>query len=102
MKYKIRINQKKWQELKNQLKPGQSWWALVGIILFFFVPEIIAFFWGDAIKKYFQMQEQISSSLFYKKLYHELQSLGENSWFNIILGVIFVVWFFYEKRTSKS
>ncbi len=102
MKVKLQISKEKWNELKNQLRPGQSWWALIGIVLFFFVPEIIAFFWGDSIKKYFQMHENMSSSLFYKKLYHTLQSLGENSWFNIILGIVFVIWFFYEKKTSKS
>ena len=95
-KYRVHINQEKLQELKERIKPGKSYWALFGIIVFFFLPEFIAYFWGDSIKAFFQAKEAISVG-FNKILYKELESLGENSTFNIILGVVFTIWFFKER-----
>ena len=102
MKYKVRINQDKLEEVKAKLKPGKSWWALVGIVLFFFLPEIAAFFWGDEISKYFSIKEQTSVDSMHKFLYHQLQSLGENSIFNIVLGVIFTIWFFKGRKEEEN
>ncbi len=102
MKYRVRINQEKLEELKKQLKPGHSWWALVGIIVFFFVPEIIAFFWGDEISKYFALKEKNSIDFLHKFLYGQLKSLGKNSIFNITLGIGFVVWFFKGRKEHKD
>ena len=96
-RYKIKINQEKLEEVKSQLKPGRSYWALAGIILFFFVPEIIALFWGESIVSFFQAKEAEATGA-YKLIYKTLQSLGENSLFNIALGVAFVVWFFKERK----
>jgi len=93
-KYKIRINQDKLNELKKQLQPGRSWWALVGIIFFFFLPELIAYIWGDEIVKYFTNLENSTTDSMYRFLYKQLKGLGENSLFNLSLGVIFLVWFF--------
>ena len=95
---KGRINEEKLEELKNRLKPGKSWWALFGIIFFFFVPEVVAFIWGDEIKNYFAIKEQNSFDSIHKLLYHNLKSLGENSILNITIGKAFVVWFFKEKK----
>ena len=98
MKYRVRLNEEKLEELKNRLKPGKSWWALLGIVVFFFVPEIAAFFWGDEIKNYFALQEKNSIDVIHKFLYHSLKSLGENSILNISIGIAFVVWFFKERK----
>jgi len=93
-KYKVRINQEKLDILKEQLAPSKSWWGLIGIVVFFFVPEIIAYFYGDSIIAYFTNLQNSASSTALKYLYKSLKSLGENSYFNIILGIVFVVWFF--------
>lgn len=98
MKYRVRINKEKLEELKKQLHPGHTWWAFAGIIVFFFVPEIIAYYWGDEIVKYFELKEHNSVDFIHKFLYKHLKSLGENSIFNIILGIGFVLWFFSSKR----
>jgi hypothetical protein len=96
-KYKVKINQDKLEELKKQLAPSKSWWGLVGIIVFFFIPEIIAYFKGDEIVAYFKVLENSSSNVVIKYLYKQLESLGRNSYFNITLGLLFVVWFFKLK-----
>jgi len=97
-RYKIKINQEKLEHLKNQLKPGKSYLALVGIIVFFFIPEIIAFFYGEEIRAFFQAKEDSALGVT-KLLYKELKSLGENSFFNIALGFVFVIWFFKERKS---
>jgi len=97
-KYRVRINQEKLNELKKQLQPGRSWWALVGIIVFFFLPEVAAYFYGDAIKHFFALKASSSESFLQAKLYKQLESLGENSLFNILLGILFTIWFFRGRK----
>ncbi len=101
MKYRVRINQEKLEELKKQLRPGHSWRALAGIIIFFFVPEIAAFFWGDEITKYFALKEQHSQDYLHKLLFKQLKSLGENSIFNLTIGFGFLIWFFKVRKEKK-
>ena len=102
MKYKIRINKERLELLKSQLAPSKSYLGLIGIVVFFFVPEIIAFFWGDEIKSYFLNLEKASSSFFEAYFYKVLQSLGENSIFNIVLGVLFLIWFFKLRKENNK
>jgi hypothetical protein len=94
MKYRVRIDQDKLSQLKEQLQPSKSWWSLVGIVFFFFVPEIVAYFYGDSIVKYFTSLQNSTTNAALKYIYKTLKSLGENSFFNIILGVVFLIWFF--------
>lgn len=98
MKYRIHINEEKLKKLKKQLQPGRSWWALVGIIVFFFLPEFIAYIWGDEIVKYFTILEHNSTDFLHRFLYKQLKSLGENSLFNLSLGLLFLIWFFKARR----
>ena len=86
------------QNLINQLKPKTSWWSLIGIIIFFFLPEVIAYFWGEDIIKYSDLMQKRTDDYLYQKLYESLKMFGENSIFNIILGFLFLGWFFYERR----
>ena len=97
-KYKIRVNKKKLEEINKQIAPGKSWWALVGIFVFFFLPEIVAFFWGDEIYKYFQIKEANAIEPMQKFLYRQLESLGKNSLINITIGILFTIWFFKRRK----
>ena len=84
--------------LSKQLKPKTSWWSLFGIIMFFFVPEIIAFFWGDRIVTYCNFMQQHTDDYMMQKLYGFSKILGENSILNIVIGLGLTGWFFYERR----
>ena len=96
MKYRVRINREKLEELKKQLNPGHSWWALVGIIVFL-IPELIAFIWGDEIIKYCLPREQNAPNYFIKLYYKFLKSFGKNSILNLTFGIISLIWFFKER-----
>ncbi len=100
---KIKINKDKLHEAKEQLKPKSTWWALIGIVFFFFVPEIIAYFWGTELKVYFEHLATQESSQIMKKLYQETaQMISENSILNIIIGFGFVYWWYYERKKILS
>ena len=42
------------QQSLEQLKPKKTVWGILGVALFFILPEIIAFIWGDTITAYTQ------------------------------------------------
>ena len=90
------------QKLIDALRPGRSYWAFIGIVLFFIIPEIAALLWGDRIKAYFHLLSQEAPDAFLAKTYQALEGLGEFSWLNFLLGVGLVVWFFYEKYSHRK
>lgn len=94
---RVRINEEKFEELKDKLRPGRSWWALLGIVVFFFLPEIAAYFYGAEIKHFFALKASSAGSFLQAKLYGQLESLGENSFLNITVGVLFTIWFFKSR-----
>jgi len=101
VQFKLRVNKKKLDELNKKLAPGKSWWAFIGILLFFFLPELVAFFWGDRITAYFSNLENNASDSLHKFLYRQLKGFGQNSIFNISLGLIFIVWFFKARKKDN-
>ncbi len=90
------------KNLSKNLKPKTSWWSLVGIIFFFFVPEVVAYFWGDSIIVYFNMMQRGTDDYMKQKLYETLKTFGENSLVNIVVGLGLVGWFFYERRRDEK
>ena len=97
---RVRFNKEKFNsEVVEKLKPTTSWWALVGIIFFFFVPEIIAYIWGVEIKHFFLELQKSTDDNLQKTLYKKLaELLSENSLINILIGFGFVWWFFHERK----
>ena len=97
---RIRFNKEKFNsEVIEKLKPTTSWWALVGIIAFFFLPEIIIFFWGDELKSYLLSQQYLIQDPTLKSWYIKLANMAsENSILNIIVGILLIIWFFYERK----
>ncbi len=103
MKKRVRINKEKLEEAKEQLKPKTTWLALLGIIFFFFVPEVVAFFWGAELKTYFLHIASLQDSTVMKKLYEETADMiSENSILNIAIGFGFVYWWYHERRKSSK
>ena len=96
---RVRINKDKLNEAKDRIKPQATWWALVGIIFFFFVPEIVAYFWGAELKSYFLQIASLQDSSILKKLYEESADMvSENSILNITIGLGFVYWWYHERK----
>ena len=70
MKQKIKTNIQKitqhptTQKTLVSLKPEKSIWGFLGIVLFFIVPEIVAFIWGVQITEFAKAQTILASSFF--------------------------------------
>ncbi len=80
----------------EQLKPKKTFWSLFGVALFFIVPEIVAFVWGDEITAYAQhhLSQPLPLEEEYKYKMIEMM-FGEGSWFNLLFGIGLLVWAFF-------
>ena len=84
------------QQSLKQLKPKKTFWSLLGVALFFIVPEIVAIVWGADIKAWTQshLAEPLTLDEEYK--YKAIEMLfTEPSYLNLILGVALLVWAFF-------
>ena len=98
---RVRINKDKLEEAKNKIKPQATLWALVGILFFFFVPEIVTFFWGVELKNYFLKVASSLDNPIMKQLYEKTaEMISENSILNIAIGFGFVYWWYQERKKS--
>ena len=95
------MNKKKFdsfkQNIHKQLKPKPTWKSLTGIFIFFFLPEIVAYFWGEELRAYCNTIINSTDDFMTKQIYKILQMFCENSLFNIFLGFTFLFWWLYER-----
>ncbi len=85
------------QKVLTSMKPEKTLWGFFGIILFFIVPEIIAFIWGTEITAYANKELLFATALFDRQYYELLVMLFKDggSWFNLTLGIILLIWLFF-------
>ncbi len=84
------------KEALKSLKPTKSFWGIFSVILFFILPEIVAFNWGEEITLLCQEHIKDSSSLIDEYFYKAVEMMfGEGSWFNLIFGLGLLVWLFF-------
>ena len=81
----------------KSLKPEKTLWGFLGVALFFIVPEVIAFIWGEQISAYANEQLPHTSSTVASYYYEGLLMLfeGGGSWINLIIGIALLVWLFF-------
>lgn len=79
------------------MKPEKSIWGFVGVILFFIVPEIIAFMYGVEITHYAKEGLNIASNAVERQYYNLLIMLFEEggSWVNLAFGFGLLIWLFF-------
>lgn len=79
------------------MKPEKNIWGFVGVILFFILPEIIAFIYGVEITHYAKEGLSVASSAVERQYYNLLVMLFEEggSWFNLTLGFVLLIWLFF-------
>ena len=100
---KIKTNSKK--VVKNpavrksisSMKPNKNIWGFLGVILFFILPEIIAYFWSENILFYATEALKTQASSFSSYYYEALVLLFEDgiSWFNLAFGFALLIWLFF-------
>lgn len=79
------------------MKPEKSVWGFLGIIIFFILPEIIAFIWGAEITAYAKEGLAHTSAFLQKSYFDLLVMLFEDggSWFNLAVATALLVWLFF-------
>jgi len=82
----------------RSMKPAKTIWGFLGVVLFFILPEIVAFIWGADITAYAHAQmlkppESEMEALWYEALIMLFEDGG--SWINLAIGFAFLVWLFY-------
>lgn len=81
----------------NDMKPEKSLWGILGVLLFFIAPEIVAYFYAEEITAFAKNALLEHPPLMEKYLYDLLIMLFEEgiSWFNLVIGVVLLVWLFF-------
>ncbi len=84
------------QRSLEQLKPKKTFWGIVGVAIFFILPEIVAFIWGDEISAWAQAHLAEPLPLDKEYQYKAIEMMfGEGSWFNLLFGIGLLVWAFF-------
>ena len=92
-------NNPKFQESLTKMKPKKSIWGFLGVILFFFVPEIINVLYYKEINAWVynyalnSPNQTMADSLIWLSK-HSFD--GEISYINIGLGIAFLIWLFKD------
>ncbi len=83
------------RESLERIKPKKTFWSVLGVFVFFLLPEIVALFWGADIKAYTSSHLMQPLSLEEEYKYKAIELLfGEVSWLNLIAGVALLIWVF--------
>lgn len=85
------------QKMIISMKPQKTIWGFLGVILFFILPEVIAFFYGSDITSFANIKLLTANSVGMQYYYEFLVMMFEDgvSWLNLGIGFGLLVWLFY-------
>jgi len=87
-------NDPKLKEAVTRIKPKKNFWGIAGIILFFFVPELVTYIWQDELVSW-SHTHSISEPLEMQRwMFGKMETMYASgvSWFNLVLGSLFLWW----------
>ncbi len=85
------------QHSLQSMKPEKSILGFIGVIVFFIVPEIVAFIYGADITQYAKLGLENTTGMityYYDSLLFLFEEGG--SWFNLVFGIGLLIWLFKE------
>lgn len=87
----------KTKEAVKSMKPEKTVWGFLGIVLFFILPEIIAFMYGTEFTAYAKEALGHNPAWFEKYYFDFLVMMFEEggSWVNLAIAVALLVWLFF-------
>jgi hypothetical protein len=94
--HQVLAQDEKFQQSLNSIKPQKSIWGFLGIVLFFFVPEIVGVIWGDEIISWIHSLAITEPNATIRWMYEKIEKSYKDgvSYFNIILGFGFLYWMY--------
>lgn len=86
----------KFQEAAKSIKPKKTIWGILGIVLFFFVPELVTYLWQDELIHWAHLHSITEPLEMQRWLYSELENMFASgvSWFNLAFGSLLLLWLF--------
>lgn len=85
------------QKALTDLKPQKTLWGILGVVLFFIAPEIIAYFYAETIVHFAQNSLNMHPTALERyndELFIYLFKDGVN-WLNLGFGVVLLIWLFF-------
>ena len=78
----------------DSLRPKRTLWGVAGIVLFFFVPELITYIWQPELVSWAHLHSITEPIAIQRALYAQLEKMFADgvSWFNILVGSILLIW----------
>ncbi len=91
----------KFQEAVEKIRPEWSFWGIMSIGLFFFLPELITAIWQPELVAWAHLHAITESVEIVRKMYAMLEEMFADgvSWINVGLGVLFLWWGFKARAT---
>jgi len=100
MKEKIKVikerleHDPKFQKALKSQKPKKSVWGVLGIILFFFLPELVTYIWQDELINWAHLHSITEPLEMQRWLYRMLEKTFADgvSWLNLTVGTLLLLW----------
>ena len=87
----------------RSMKPGTGIWGVMGVFVFFIIPEIIGFIYGGEISSWAHAKSVHEPVETLALSYRLLEMLFEDggSWVNLFIGMLLLGWIAVERRRVK-
>ena len=84
----------KLQKAVASIKPKKTVWGILGIILFFFLPELITYIWQDELVNWSHLHSITEPLEMQRWVYSELEEMfaAGVSWLNLAIGSLLLLW----------
>ena len=92
-------NNQEFQEKLQEIKPKRNIWGILGVVLFFFVPEVVNVVWHKEITAWIKALIDSAPANPMSDLLTWMTGkvfTGEISFFNIGVGIAILVWIFWD------
>jgi len=87
-------NDPKLKEAVERMKPQKNIWGILGIVVFFFLPELTTYVWQDELIHWAHTHSITEPLEIQRWLYTQLEDMFRSgvSYFNLIIGSLLLLW----------
>jgi len=84
----------KLKEALSRMKPQKNFWGIAGIVLFFFLPELLTYMWQDELISWSHTHSITEPIEIQRWIYTQLEEMFRAgvSGFNLLLGSLLLWW----------
>ncbi len=84
----------------KSIKPDRSIWGILGVLIFFIIPEIVGFVYGKEIAVWAHANYTTEADSIKSTIYLLLEKIFEDggSWLNLSIGIALLLWIVLDKE----